>query len=135
MLELLSQLDGFEPNTRIKLVMATNRMDMLDEALLRPGRIDRKIEIPNPNTEARQHILKIHSRMMNVQRSVDLLQISKKMEGASGSDCRAVCNEAGIAALREKRGCVTQIDFEVATAKVMKKDWVKGQIEQSRVFK
>ena len=64
--------------------------------------------------------------MMNVQRSVNLLEISKKMEGASGSDCRAVCNEAGIAALREKRGCVTQIDFEVAVAKVMKKDWVKG---------
>jgi len=106
MLELLSQLDGFEPNTKIKLIMATNRIDMLDDALLRPGRIDRKIELPPPNLEARVEIMKIHSRKMNVQRNTDFVEIARKMEGANGADCRQVCNEAGIAALREKRTCV-----------------------------
>ncbi|KAH0571964.1 26S protease regulatory subunit 8 [Spironucleus salmonicida] len=135
MLELLAQLDGFEPSTQIKLIMATNRIDMLDEALLRPGRIDRKIELPNPTAESRASILRIHSRAMNVQRSVDLLEIARKMEGASGSDCRAVCNEAGICALREKRGCVVQTDFEVAVSKVMKKEWVKGGIQKEWVMR
>lgn len=106
MLELLSQLDGFEPTTKIKLIMATNRIELLDDALLRPGRIDRKIELPNPQLEARVGILKIHSRDLNVQRNVDFTEIAKQMDGASGSDCRAVCNEAGIMALREKRGCI-----------------------------
>ncbi|CAL6029023.1 26S_protease regulatory subunit 8 [Hexamita inflata] len=135
MLELLSQLDGFEPNTQIKLIMATNRIDMLDDALLRPGRIDRKIELPPPNAEARVQIIKIHSRKMNVQRNVDFVEISKKMDGANGADCRAVCNEAGIAALREKRGCIIQEDFEAAVAKVMKKEWAAGQADQARFVK
>lgn len=122
MLELLNQLDGFEPAQNIKVVMATNRIDILDSALLRPGRIDRKIEFPNPNLENRQSIMKIHSRKMNLLRNIDLRVISEKMTNASGAECKAVCTEAGMFALRERRVHVTQEDFEMAVAKVMKKD-------------
>ena len=107
MLELLNQLDGFETTNDIKIIMATNRIDILDDALLRPGRIDRKIEFPNPNEEARLDILKIHSRKMNLMRGIDLKKISKGMQGASGAESKAVCSEAGMFALRERRIHVT----------------------------
>jgi 26S proteasome regulatory subunit T6 len=122
MLELLNQLDGFEPAQNIKVVMATNRIDILDPALLRPGRIDRKIEFPNPTVENRKAIIKIHSRKMNLLRNLDLQSIAEKMANASGAECKAVCTEAGMFALRERRVHVTQEDFEMAVAKVMKKD-------------
>lgn len=122
MLELLNQLDGFEPAQNIKVVMATNRIDILDSALLRPGRIDRKIEFPNPNIENRMAIMKIHSRKMNLLRNLDLQAIAEKMSNASGAECKAVCTEAGMFALRERRVHVTQEDFEMAVAKVMKKE-------------
>jgi len=122
MLELLNQLDGFESNKNIKVIMATNRIDILDEALLRPGRIDRKIEFPPPNELARLDILKIHSRKMNLNRGINLEKIADKMTGASGAECKGVCTEAGMFALRERRVHVTQEDFEMAVAKVMKKD-------------
>ncbi|KAL2929432.1 26S proteasome regulatory subunit 8-like protein A [Bienertia sinuspersici] len=122
MLELLNQLDGFEASNKIKVLMATNRIDILDPALLRPGRIDRKIEFPNPNEESRFDILKIHSRRMNLMRGIDLKKIGDKMGGASGAELKAVCTEAGMFALRERRIHVTQEDFEMAVAKVMKKD-------------
>jgi 26S proteasome regulatory subunit T6 len=85
---ILIQLDGFEETNKIKVVMATNRIDILDEALLRPGRIDRKIEFPNPNEQARQDILKIHSRKMNLMRGIDLQKVATKMPGASGADTK-----------------------------------------------
>jgi 26S proteasome regulatory subunit T6 len=122
MLELLNQLDGFESSTGIKVIMATNRIDILDDALLRPGRIDRKIEFPNPNEEARLHILKIHSRKMNLMRGIDLRKIAQQMTTASGAESKAVCTEAGMFALRERRQHVTQEDFEMSVSKVMKKD-------------
>ena len=130
MLELLNQLDGFEEAQNIKMIMATNRIDILDEALLRPGRIDRKIEFPNPNEKARYDILKIHSRKMNLVRGVDLLKIAGMLNDASGADCKACCSEAGMFALRERRMHVTQEDFEMAVAKVMKKDDDKSQLKK-----
>ena len=130
MLELLNQLDGFEEAQNIKMIMATNRIDILDEALLRPGRIDRKIEFPNPNEKARYDILKIHSRKMNLVRGVDLHKIAGMLNDASGADCKACCSEAGMFALRERRMHVTQEDFEMAVAKVMKKDDDKSQLKK-----
>ncbi|VDN08663.1 unnamed protein product [Dibothriocephalus latus] len=126
MLELLNQLDGFEPKQNIKVIMATNRIDILDSALLRPGRIDRKIEFPAPNEEARLDILKIHSRKMNLTRGIDLRKIAELMPGASGAEVKGVCTEAGMYALRERRVHVTLEDFEMAVAKVMQKDSEKN---------
>ncbi|KAL0397085.1 UNVERIFIED_CONTAM: 26S proteasome regulatory subunitA [Sesamum calycinum] len=115
MLELLNQLDGFEASNKIKVLMATNRIDILDQALLRPGRIDRKIEFPIPM-----------KRKMNLMRGIDLKKIAEKMNGASGAELKAVCTEAGMFALRERRVHVTQEDFEMAVAKVMKKETEKN---------
>eukprot|EP00794_Sanderia_malayensis_P003796 gene3796-4321_t len=126
MLELLNQLDGFEPTQNIKVIMATNRIDILDQALLRPGRIDRKIEFPAPNEEARLDILRIHSRKMNLTRGINLRKIAETMPGASGAEIKGVCTEAGMYALRERRVHVTQEDFEMAVAKVMQKDSEKN---------
>lgn len=122
MLELLNQLDGFEATQTIKVIMATNRIDILDDALLRPGRIDRKVEFPNPNETAREDILKIHSRKMNLMRGIDLKKVATQMNGASGAESKAVCTEAGMFALRERRQHVTQEDFQMAVSKVMTKD-------------
>ncbi|XP_066912376.1 26S proteasome regulatory subunit 8 [Clytia hemisphaerica] len=122
MLELLNQLDGFEPTQNIKVIMATNRIDILDSALLRPGRIDRKIEFPAPNEDARADILRIHSRKMNLTRGINLKKIAETMPGSSGAEIKGVCTEAGMYALRERRVHVTQEDFEMAVAKVMQKD-------------
>jgi len=126
MLELLNQLDGFESTQNIKVLMATNRIDILDPALLRPGRIDRKIEFPNPNEQARLHIFKIHSRKMNLTRGINLQKIADEVSGASGAEIKAVCTEAGMYALRERRVHVTQEDFDMAVSKVMKKDSEKN---------
>lgn len=118
MLELLNQLDGFEPTKNIKVIMATNRIDILDSALLRPGRIDRKIEFPPPGPEARVAILRIHSRKMSLQRGINLRALAEKMGQCSGAEVRGICTEAGMYALRERRQHVTQEDFEFAVAKV-----------------
>lgn len=134
MLELLNQLDGFEATQNIKVIMATNRIDILDPALLRPGRIDRKIEFPAPNTDARLEILKIHSRRMNLTRGINLYAIAEKLVGASGAESKAVCTEAGMYALRERRVHVTQEDLEMAVAKVMKKD-ADANISIKKLFK
>jgi len=122
MLELLNQLDGFESTKNIKVLMATNRIDILDPALLRPGRIDRKIEFPNPNELARLDILKIHSRRMNLTRGINMKKIADQLTGASGAEVKSVCTEAGMYALRERRVHVSQEDFEMSVSKVMKKD-------------
>ena len=134
MLELLNQLDGFEPTQTIKVIMATNRIDILDPGLLRPGRIDRKIEFPAPNEASREHILKIHSRKMNLMRGIDLRKVATMLPTASGAECKAVCTEAGMFALRERRVHVTQEDFEMAVGKVMRKT---GETDESvlKLFK
>jgi 26S proteasome regulatory subunit T6 len=108
----------FEKSSPIKVIMATNRIDILDSALLRPGRIDRKIEFPAPGEDARLDILKIHSRKMNLTRGINLKKIAEMMPGASGAEVKGVCTEAGMYALRERRVHVTQEDFELSVAKV-----------------
>lgn len=100
MLELLNQLDGFQPNDEIKVIAATNRIDILDPALLRSGRLDRKIEFPHPNEDAREKIMQIHSRKMNVSDDVNFSELSRCTDDFNGAQCKAVCVEAGMIALR-----------------------------------
>lgn len=111
MLELLNQLDGFEPNTDIKVIAATNRVDILDPALLRSGRLDRKIEFPAPNEEARARILQIHSRKMNVSPDVNYEELSRCTDDFNGAQLKAVCVEAGMIALRREAVELTHEDY------------------------
>lgn len=101
MLELLNQLDGFASDDRVKVLAATNRVDVLDPALLRSGRLDRKIEFPLPNEEARAQILKIHSRKMTVDEGVNWPELSRSTDEFGGAQLKAVCVEAGMIALRK----------------------------------
>lgn len=96
LMELLSQMDGFDVAGKVKMIMATNRPDVLDPALLRPGRLDRKIEIPLPNEQARMEILKIHASKLAKRGDVDYEAIVKLAEGFNGADLRNICTEAGM---------------------------------------
>ena len=111
MLELLNQLDGFSSDDRIKVIAATNRVDILDPALLRSGRLDRKIEFPLPNEEARSRIMQIHSRKMNVDPAVNFMELSRNCEDFNGAQCKAVCVEAGMIALRRGASQLVHEDF------------------------
>ena len=101
MLELLNQLDGFASDDRVKVLAATNRVDVLDPALLRSGRLDRKIEFPLPNEEARAQILRIHSRNMAVDEAVNWPELARSTDEFGGAQLKAVCVEAGMIALRK----------------------------------
>ena len=111
-------MDGFDSLGRTKLIMATNRPDTLDPALLRPGRLDRKIEIPLPNEQARLEILKIHAAPVNKTADIDYEAIVKLSDGFNGADLRNVVTEAGMFAIRDDREVVTQEDLTKAARKV-----------------
>lgn len=101
--QLLNQMDGFDSLGKTKLIMATNRPDTLDPALMRPGRLDRKIEIPLPNEQGRLEILKIHAKGINKSGDIDYEAVVKLSDGFNGADLRNVCTEAGMFAIREDR--------------------------------
>jgi len=118
LMQLLAEMDGFDPRGNVKVIAATNRPDILDPALLRPGRFDRLIEVPLPDFKGRFEILKVHTRRMNL-RGVDLKVIAELTEGASGADLKAIATEAGMFAIRDRRDYVTQDDFLKAVEKVL----------------
>ena len=119
LLELLNQMDGFESQGQVKMVMATNRPDILDPALLRPGRLDRKIEIPEPNETQRLEILKIHAANITKRGEIDYESVVKLADGLNGADMRNVCTEAGLFAIRSDRDAEPVLIWPVprATAK------------------
>ena len=119
MLELLNQLDGFDDRGDIKVIMATNRIETLDPALIRPGRIDRKIEFPLPDIKTKLKIFGIHTAKMQLAKDVSLMEFAMTKEEISGADIKAICSEAGMLAIREGRMHVTQADFQKAQEKVM----------------
>jgi 26S proteasome regulatory subunit T5 len=121
MLELLNQLDGFASDDRIKVLAATNRVDVLDPALLRSGRLDRKIEFPLPNEEARAQILKIHSRKMTVDASVNWGELARSTDEFGGAMLKAVCVEAGMIALRMGKNKISHEHYVDAIAEVQAK--------------
>lgn len=121
MLELLNQMDGFSSHSDIQVIGATNRIDILDPALLRSGRLDRKIEFPLPDEKARVQILRIHSRKMNVSKDVNFEEVSRCCEDFNGAQLKAVCVEAGMIALRRDATAISHEDFMDGVAQVQSK--------------
>ncbi|MFB6234107.1 MAG: proteasome-activating nucleotidase [Halopenitus sp.] len=122
MMQLLSEMDGFDERGEVRIIAATNRFDMLDPAILRPGRFDRLIEVPKPNTDGREIIFQIHTRKMNVADDVDFVKLAEMAEEASGADIKAICTEAGMFAIRDDRTEIFMADFEEAYEKLQKGD-------------
>ncbi|KAJ3761838.1 P-loop containing nucleoside triphosphate hydrolase protein [Lentinula raphanica] len=120
MLELINQLDGFDPRGNIKVLMATNRPDTLDPALLRPGRLDRRVEFSLPDNEGRAHILRIHARSMSVERDIRFDLIARLCPNTTGAELRSVATEAGMFAIRARRKVASERDFLDAVEKVVR---------------
>ncbi|MFT4260918.1 MAG: proteasome-activating nucleotidase [Candidatus Woesearchaeota archaeon] len=120
-MQFLAELDGFEPLDNVKIIGCTNRKDILDPAIVRPGRLDRLIEVPNPTKEGLKEIFKIHTRKMSLDK-VTFDDIETKMEGLSGAEVKSVCTEAGYFAIRQKKTKVNKKDFLDAIIKVKKKE-------------
>jgi proteasome regulatory subunit len=126
MMQLLSEMDGFEDRGEVRIIAATNRFDMLDRAILRPGRFDRLIEVPKPGWDARKQILKIHTREMNVDDSVDMEEIASETDGFTGAELASLATEAGMFAIRDDRTEVRIADFHEALEKVGDDDDTTG---------
>ncbi len=122
MMQLLSEMDGFDHRGDISIIAATNRFDMLDRAILRPGRFDRLIEVPEPDVEGRKQILRIHTRRMRLADGVDLDSIAESTEGFSGAELESLATESGMFAIRDGRTEVRLKDFEDALEKVSQED-------------
>ncbi|MHA2400232.1 MAG: proteasome-activating nucleotidase [Promethearchaeota archaeon] len=132
LMQLLSELDGFEQRGDVKIIGATNRVDILDPALLRPGRFDRMIDFPIPDDIAREAIFRIHTRSLNIEERVDFRRLVNLTEGATGADIKAISTEAGMFAIRKDAYIITNGDFIDAIDKVMKK--VKDKCIESRLY-
>ena len=127
LMQLLGELDGFTPRGNVSIMAASNRPDILDEALLRPGRFDRIIRIPLPEEDARMKIMKIHTKGMSVVKGLNYKVLARDTEGFSGADLRALCVEAGMKAIKNKRSKTTMKDFKEALEKV------KGRLNDAEI--
>jgi len=125
-MQLLAEIDGFNSLDNVKIIGATNRKDILDPAVVRPGRLDRLIHIPLPKNDGRLDILKIHSKNMTLGKDIDLNNISAIMEDLCGAEIKAVCTEAGYFAIRENRTSITRKDFLKAIDKVKLAEEAEG---------
>ena len=119
LMQLLAEMDGFDPRSDVRLLAATNRLDILDPAILRPGRFDRFIEVNLPDESARESILRIHTRKMTLSEDIKFKYLAKITEGSCGSDLKAIATEAGMFAIRNERDCVEVKDMEDAITKVL----------------
>ncbi|MCL7416066.1 MAG: proteasome-activating nucleotidase [ANME-2 cluster archaeon] len=119
LMQLLAEMDGFNPRGDVRLLAATNRLDILDAAMLRPGRFDRFIEVPLPNGDARKSILRIHTRNMTLSEDIDFDKLSKITEGSNGSELKAIATEAGMFAIRNDKDRIENEDLQSAVAKVL----------------
>lgn len=126
-MQLLAEIDGFKPLGDVKVIGATNRKDILDDALVRPGRLDRMIEVPIPDKYAIQQIFEIHTKSMKLCKKVNLSEIVSKLEGYSGAEIKAVCTEAGYFAIRSDRSMILHEDFISAIGKVKEKEEEEGE--------
>ncbi|TGC11096.1 proteasome-activating nucleotidase [Methanolobus halotolerans] len=121
LMQLLAEMDGFETRGEVRIIAATNRLDVLDPAIMRPGRFDRIVYVPMPDEEARTNILKIHSRFMNLGEDVDFRKLARMTDGASGADLNAIAMEAGMLAVRFEKESIGMEDFFESAKKVMSK--------------
>lgn len=133
LMELLNQMDGFDELGQVKIIMATNRPDTLDPALLRPGRLDRKIEISLPNENGRADILRIHSMKISKQGEINFEPIVKLSEGFNGADLRNIITEAGMFAIRDERDNIIQEDLMKAVRKVAEAKKLETKLEYKQV--
>ena len=133
LVELLTQMDGFDPKAQVKVIMATNRQDILDPALMRPGRLDRKIEIPLPNESGRIDILKIHSKPMTKKGEIDYESLAKITDEFNGADLRNVCTEAGMFAIRDQREYTVQEDFMRAARKIKEAKKLESKLDYNKI--
>ncbi|EPY49983.1 19S proteasome regulatory subunit Rpt4 [Schizosaccharomyces cryophilus OY26] len=133
LMELLNQMDGFDYLGQTKIIMATNRPDTLDPALLRPGRLDRKIEIPLPNEVGRMEILKIHLENVSKRGELDYEAIVKLTDGTNGADLRNVVTEAGFLAIKEDRDYIVQSDLMSAARKVADLKKLEGTVDYQKL--
>merc|ERR1712086_790225 len=133
LMELLNQMDGFDVLGQVKMIMATNRPDTLDPALLRPGRLDRKVEIPLPNEQARVEVLKIHSNPITKHGDIDWEAVVKLTDGFNCADMRNICTEAGMFAIRAERDYVVEEDFMKASRKISDNKKLEGKLEYEKV--
>ena len=132
LMQLLSELDGFEERGDVKIIGATNRIDILDPALLRPGRFDRMIDFPIPDGEARTSIFKIHARNLSIEGEINFKKLVELTEGATGADIKAICTEAGMFAIRKEAEVIIKDDFIEAINKVMNK--MKDKAIESKLY-
>ena len=132
LMQLLSELDGFEQRGDVKIIGATNRVDILDPALLRPGRFDRMIDFPIPDEKSRTAIFKIHMRTLNTEEKINVRKLVEATEGATGADIKAICTEAGMFAIRKEAEIIIEDDFIQAVNKVMQK--LKEKSIESRLY-
>ncbi|MFW9950679.1 MAG: proteasome-activating nucleotidase [Candidatus Thorarchaeota archaeon] len=132
LMQLLSELDGFEQRGDVKIIGATNRVDILDPALLRPGRFDRLIEFPIPDEIARNAIFQIHSRSLNCEGNLNFRKFVELTEGATGADIKVICTEAGMFAIRKESEIIMEQDFYDAINKVMNK--IKDKSTEARLY-
>lgn len=133
LMELLNQMDGFDSLGQTKIIMATNRPDTLDPALLRPGRLDRKIEIPLPNEQGRLEILKIHIEKVQKQGEIDFESLVKMSDGFNGADLRNVITEAGFFAIRDDRDYILQSDLLKAVRKMNDNKKLEGKLDYEKL--
>jgi len=131
LMQLLAEIDGFKPLDRVKIIAATNRIDVLDPAILRPGRLDRIIEVPLPDFKGRIEIFKIHTRRMKLAGDVDFEKLAELTKGFTGAEIKAVVTEAGYNAIRSNRKHVVMNDFIKAVEKVKSKKKYRGVEEYS----
>ncbi len=126
-MQLLAEIDGFRPLGNVKIIGCTNRKDVLDPAILRPGRLDRLIRVDHPTGEGLKEIFKIHSKHMKINKNVNMTKIHALLDGMSGAEIKAVCTEAGYFAIRANRTNIIQKDLEKAVSKVREEEEREGK--------
>ena len=126
-MQLLAEIDGFKPLGNVKIIGCTNRKDILDPAVVRPGRLDRLIQIPNPDEEGIREIFKIHTKSMQLAKNLNVDRVCRLMKGFSGAEIKAACTEAGYFAIRSNRYKVNEKDFKQAVEKVRQEEKLEGE--------